>query len=59
MSFSTDLKEELLNQKVWDSKTSMKQEEQIDRICVRDAFIQNGFINNPNKDYHLEIIVKL
>lgn len=59
MSFSTDLKEELLNQKVWDSKTSMKQEEQIDRICVREAFIKNGFINDPNKDYHLEILFKL
>ena len=58
MSFSTDLKEELLNQKVWDSKSSMKQEEQIDRICVREAFIQTGFINDPNKDNHLEILLK-
>lgn len=58
MSFSTDLKEELLNQKVWDAKSSMKQEEQIDRICVREAFIEKGFINNPNKDYHLEILLK-
>lgn len=58
MSFSLDLKEELLNQKVWDSKTSMKQEEQIDRICVREAFIKSGFINNPNKDNHLEILFK-
>ena len=58
MSFSSDLKEELLNQKVWDLKTSMKQEEQIDRICVREAFIQGGFINDPNKDNHLEIIFK-
>ena len=37
----------------------MKQEEQIDRICVREAFIKNGFINDPNKDYHLEILFKL
>lgn len=58
MSFSTDLKEELLNQKVWDTKSSMKQDEQIDRICVREAFIKTGFINNPNKDYHLEILFK-
>lgn len=58
MSFSTDLKEELLNQKVWDSKSSMNQNEQIDRICVREAFIKTGFINNPNKDYHLEILFK-
>lgn len=58
MSFSTDLKEELLNQKVWDSKSTMKQTEQIDRICVREAFIKSGFINNPNKDYHLEILFK-
>lgn len=58
MSFSTDLKEELLNQKVWDSKSSMNQNEQIDRICVREAFIKTGFINNPNKDYHLELLFK-
>lgn len=58
MSFSTDLKEELLNQKVWDSKSSMNQSEQIDRICVREAFIKTGFINNPNKDYHLEMLFK-
>lgn len=58
MSFSADLKQELLNQKVWDTKSNMKQEEQIDRICVREAFIKGGFINNPNKDYHLEILVK-
>lgn len=58
MSFSTDLKEELLNQKVWDAKSSMKQTEQIDRICVREAFIKTGFINNPSKDYHLEILFK-
>ena len=58
MSFSTDLREELLNQKVWDSKSSMKQTEQIDRICVREAFIKTGFINDPNKDYHLEILLK-
>ena len=32
----------------------MKQEEQIDRICVREAFIKNG-----NKDYHLEVLFKL
>ena len=59
MSFSSDLKEELLNQKVWDSKSSMKQEEQIDRICAREAFIQGGYINDPNKDNHLEIMFKL
>lgn len=58
MSFSSDLKEELLNQKVWDSKTSMSQQEQIDRICVREAFLQTGFLNNPNKDNHLEILLK-
>lgn len=58
MSFSTDLKEELLNQKVWDAKSNMKQEEQIDRVCIREAFIKTGFINNPNKDYHLEILLK-
>ena len=58
MSFSMDLKQELLNQKVWDSKSSMKQVEQIDRICVREAFIEKGFINDPNKSYHLEILLK-
>ncbi len=58
MSFSSDLKEELLNQKVWDNKSGMKQEEQIDRVCVRESFIKTGFINDPNKDYHLEILFK-
>ena len=58
MSFSGDLKEELLGLKIWDNNSSLKQEEQIARIRIREAFIKSGFINDPNKDYHLEIFFK-
>lgn len=58
MSFSGDLKEELLGLKIWDNNSSLKQEEQIARISIREAFIKSGFINDPNKDYHLEIFFK-
>lgn len=56
MSFSTELKEELLELKMWDNKSSLLQDDQIARLCVREAFIKSGFINDPNKDYHLEIL---
>ena len=58
MSFTTDVKEELLGLKMWDVNSSMQQEEQIARLSIREAFIKSGFINNPNKDYHLEILFK-
>lgn len=56
MSFSSDIKEEIESQKVWDNKSNLKQEEQIARICVREAFLQSGFLNEPQKEYHLEIL---
>lgn len=58
MSFSADLKNELLNLKMWDNNSSLKQDEQLARLCVREAFIKSGFINPPNKEYHLEIMFK-
>lgn len=56
MSFSSDLKEELLELKMWDNKSSMKQDEQLKRLLIREQFIKTGYMNNPNKDYHLEIL---
>ena len=58
MSFSSDLKNELLELKMWDNNSSLKQDEQIARICIREAFIKTGFINSPSKEYHLEITFK-
>ena len=58
MSFTKEVKEELINLKVWDNNSTLKQEEQIKRICIREAFIKSGSISNPNKEYHLEIIEK-
>lgn len=58
MSFSTDLREELLELKMWDTSSALKQDEQIARLCIREAFIKGGFINDPQKDYHLEIMFK-
>lgn len=58
MSFAADIKEELLGLKMWDVNSSIKQEEQIARLSIREAFIKSGFINDPNKEYHLEILFK-
>lgn len=58
MSFASDVKEELLSLKMWDINSSMKQEEQIARLSIREAFIKSGFINDPNNEYHLEILFK-
>lgn len=58
MSFSSELKNELLELKMWDANSSLKQDEQLARLYVREAFIKSGFINDPNKDYHLEILFK-
>ena len=58
MSFSSDLKNELLELKMWDNNSSLRQDEQIARLCIREAFIKSGFINPPNKEYHLEIFLK-
>ncbi|MBR6505185.1 MAG: DNA-binding protein WhiA [Clostridia bacterium] len=56
MTFSAEVKEEILNLKMWDQKSTMPQEEQIKRLHIRELFLKSGFINNPKKDYHLEII---
>lgn len=58
MSFSSDVRDEIEKQKVWDSKSTLKQEEQIARICVREAFLQYGALSDPNKEYHLEFTLK-
>lgn len=58
MSFSSDLKNELLELKMWDSNSSLKQDEQLARLYIREAFIRAGFINSPEKEYHLEILFK-
>lgn len=58
MSFASDIKEELMGLKMWDVNSSMKQDEQMARLLIREAFIKSGFINNPDKDYHLEILFK-
>lgn len=58
MSFASEVKEELLGLKMWDVNSSLEQEEQIARLSIREAFIQSGFINDPNKEYHLEILFR-
>lgn len=58
MSFASDVKEELIGLKMWDVNSNLKQEEQMARLLIREAFIKSGFINNPDKDYHLEILFK-
>lgn len=58
MSFSSDLKEELLELKMWDNNSSLKQDEQLARLLIRESFIKKGFVNDPNKEYHLEILFK-
>jgi DNA-binding protein WhiA len=58
MSFSSELREELIDLKMWDTNSGLHQDEQLARLLVREAFIKNGFINDPNKDYHLEILLK-
>ena len=58
MSFASDIKEELLNLKMWDINSNMKQDEQLARLYIREAFIKSGSMTNPNKKYHLEIMFK-
>ena len=59
MSFASDIKDELLGLKMWDMNSSMKQDEQLARLCIREAFIKSGSMNDPNKKYHLEIMFKV
>lgn len=58
MSFASDIKEELMALKMWDVNSNLKQDEQISRLVIREAFIKSGFINNPEKDYHLEVLFR-
>lgn len=58
MSFASDIKDELLGLNMWDMNSQMKQDEQLARLCIREAFIKSGSMNDPNKKYHLEIMFK-
>ena len=58
MSFSSEVREEIEKLKVWDNKSNLKQEDQLARVCVREAFLQSGSLSDPNKEYHLEIATK-
>lgn len=58
MSFASDIKDELLELKMWDMNSNMKQDEQLARLCIREAFIKSGSMNDPNKKYHLQIMFK-
>lgn len=58
MSFSSEVREELLELKMWDNNSNLKQDEQLARLLIRESFIKKGFINDPNKEYHLEILFK-
>lgn len=58
MSFAKEVREELLHLKTWDNNSNLEQDEQLARLLIREAFIKKGFINNPNKEYHLEILFK-
>ena len=58
MSFASDIKDELLGLRMWDMNSQMKQDEQLARLCIREAFIKSGSMNDPNKKYHLEIMFK-
>lgn len=58
MSFSAQVREEIEKIKVWDNNTTMKQQEQVKRLCIRQAFLECGFVNDPNKKYHLEMTFK-
>ena len=58
MSFSGEVREELLALKTWHNNSSLKQDAQLARLLIRESFIKKGFINDPNKEYHLEILFK-
>ncbi len=58
MSFSSEVREELLELKMWDNNSNLPQDEQLARLLIRESFIKKGFLNDPNKEYHLEILFK-
>ena len=39
MSFSTEVRKEVEKLKVWDNQSQLKQDEQIKRLCIREAFL--------------------
>lgn len=57
MNFSNKVRDELIKLKMWETKNK-NQERQISVLIVREAFIKSGFLNDPNKEYHLEITFK-
>ena len=57
-SFSSELREELISLKMWDNSPKINQEEQLAKLYLREAFIKSGFITDPEKEYHLEILFK-
>jgi len=57
MSFSSSVKEEIEKQKVWNNKSNLDQEEQIARVHIRENFLQHGSVSEPEKKYHLEIVL--
>ena len=50
MSFATDVRNELLELKMWDVNSSLKQDEQIARLSIRETFIKAGFIRKRQKN---------
>lgn len=59
MSFNLEVKEELKSLKLWNVNSQLNQAEQVDRLNAREHFLSAGFINNPNKKSHLEIVFKI
>lgn len=58
MSFSSEVREELLKLNMWDNNSNLKQDEQLARLLIRESFIKKGFIGNPKREYHFEILFK-
>ena len=42
MSYTSDIKDELLELKMWDINSNMKQDEQLARLYIREAFIKSA-----------------
>ncbi|MCL2382931.1 MAG: DNA-binding protein WhiA [Oscillospiraceae bacterium] len=58
MSFLSELREEIISLKMWDNNSNLNQDEQLARLYIREAFIKSGFLNDPTKEYHLEVLFK-
>lgn len=57
MNFSNKVREELIKLKMWENKNK-DEKRQLSVLITREAFIKSGFLNNPNKEYHLEMTFK-